>query len=359
MRWRGSRASGAAGRDRHPRQSRHLFAPARRSRHASAGPPTWRPAREGPSMPTGGEALSLRAHARWGGDHRRQLGRADAAARRLGTTGRGAARSPRPACSSGSAEPASSACVLIHHPPLPGQAKRFRGLEDAAGLEAVLSRHGAELVMHGHNHRNMLAWGATGARRRCRWSARPPRRSGGITRASRWPATTFTALPARRGRSSWSAAVSRRPAAKSSSWSGAPWRRRRSIRSACDLTPQPWLAGYLYDATKSYDLMWWISIALGLFAAAVHWPIQERPGGAAGGQPGVGPYRDDGNAIAYGAGAGRGAAVDARRCALDGARRGRPAAGRRALSRLGPRRSPAPRPLRPRPHLLLLANGDV
>ena len=38
-----------------------------------------------------------------------------------------------------------------------------------------------------------------------------------------------------------------------------------------------WLAGYLYDATKSYDMMWWISIALGLFAAAVHWPIQERP----------------------------------------------------------------------------------
>jgi MFS family permease len=38
-----------------------------------------------------------------------------------------------------------------------------------------------------------------------------------------------------------------------------------------------WLAGYLYDATKSYDLMWWISIGLGLFAAAIHWPIQERP----------------------------------------------------------------------------------
>jgi predicted MFS family arabinose efflux permease len=38
-----------------------------------------------------------------------------------------------------------------------------------------------------------------------------------------------------------------------------------------------WLAGYIYDATKSYDTMWWISIALGLFAAAVHWPIQERP----------------------------------------------------------------------------------
>ena len=38
-----------------------------------------------------------------------------------------------------------------------------------------------------------------------------------------------------------------------------------------------WLAGVLYDSTKSYDMMWWISIALGLFAAAVHWPIQERP----------------------------------------------------------------------------------
>jgi 3',5'-cyclic AMP phosphodiesterase CpdA len=54
--------------------------------------------------------------------------------------------------------------VLIHHPPLPGQARRFRGLEDAALLEAVLSRHGAELVLHGHNHRNMLAWVPTGAR---------------------------------------------------------------------------------------------------------------------------------------------------------------------------------------------------
>ena len=48
--------------------------------------------------------------------------------------------------------------MLIHHPPLPGQARRFRGLEDAAELESVLSRHGAELVLHGHNHRNMLDW---------------------------------------------------------------------------------------------------------------------------------------------------------------------------------------------------------
>lgn len=38
-----------------------------------------------------------------------------------------------------------------------------------------------------------------------------------------------------------------------------------------------WLAGRLYDATKSYDSMWWISIALALFAAVIHWPIRERP----------------------------------------------------------------------------------
>ncbi|MBL8583560.1 MAG: MFS transporter [Rhizobiaceae bacterium] len=38
-----------------------------------------------------------------------------------------------------------------------------------------------------------------------------------------------------------------------------------------------WLGGYLYDRFGSYDPVWWLSIALGLFAAAVHWPIQERP----------------------------------------------------------------------------------
>jgi 3',5'-cyclic AMP phosphodiesterase CpdA len=48
--------------------------------------------------------------------------------------------------------------VLIHHPPLPGQAPPRRALEDAAALAAVLDQHGAELVLHGHNHREMLAW---------------------------------------------------------------------------------------------------------------------------------------------------------------------------------------------------------
>lgn len=48
--------------------------------------------------------------------------------------------------------------VMIHHPPLPGQAPPRRALQDAVVLADVLERHGAELVLHGHNHRQMLAW---------------------------------------------------------------------------------------------------------------------------------------------------------------------------------------------------------
>jgi predicted MFS family arabinose efflux permease len=38
-----------------------------------------------------------------------------------------------------------------------------------------------------------------------------------------------------------------------------------------------WLAGRLFDLTKSYDAMWWISVALGVISALLHWPIAERP----------------------------------------------------------------------------------
>jgi len=38
-----------------------------------------------------------------------------------------------------------------------------------------------------------------------------------------------------------------------------------------------WFAGRVYDATGSYDTMWWISVALGVFAALVNWPIREQP----------------------------------------------------------------------------------
>lgn len=36
-----------------------------------------------------------------------------------------------------------------------------------------------------------------------------------------------------------------------------------------------WMGGVVYDRLHSYDMMWWISVALGIFAALVHWPIRE------------------------------------------------------------------------------------
>lgn len=38
-----------------------------------------------------------------------------------------------------------------------------------------------------------------------------------------------------------------------------------------------WMGGYLYDRLGSYDSVWWFGVALGIFAAIVHWPIRERP----------------------------------------------------------------------------------
>ncbi len=38
-----------------------------------------------------------------------------------------------------------------------------------------------------------------------------------------------------------------------------------------------WMGGYLYDLYGSYDAVWWLGVALGIFAAVVHWPIREQP----------------------------------------------------------------------------------
>jgi len=38
-----------------------------------------------------------------------------------------------------------------------------------------------------------------------------------------------------------------------------------------------WIGGYAYDTFGSYDAMWWLSIALGVASAAIHWPITEKP----------------------------------------------------------------------------------
>jgi predicted MFS family arabinose efflux permease len=38
-----------------------------------------------------------------------------------------------------------------------------------------------------------------------------------------------------------------------------------------------WLGGKLYDSTGSYDVVWWIAVALGVFAGLVNLPVRETP----------------------------------------------------------------------------------
>jgi 3',5'-cyclic AMP phosphodiesterase CpdA len=47
--------------------------------------------------------------------------------------------------------------VLIHHPPLDETTKHRKRLLDSAGFRAALGRAGAELVLHGHDHRFLEA----------------------------------------------------------------------------------------------------------------------------------------------------------------------------------------------------------
>jgi 3',5'-cyclic AMP phosphodiesterase CpdA len=54
--------------------------------------------------------------------------------------------------------------VLVHHPPLSQRSWRFR-LSDGGALVAALLRHGAELVVHGHDHAHALSFLDRGERR--------------------------------------------------------------------------------------------------------------------------------------------------------------------------------------------------
>lgn len=47
--------------------------------------------------------------------------------------------------------------VMIHHPPLRTGARFGRALNDAEAVTRTLAEHGAELVLHGHNHRHSIA----------------------------------------------------------------------------------------------------------------------------------------------------------------------------------------------------------
>ncbi|MEM0906939.1 MAG: MFS transporter [Pseudomonadota bacterium] len=46
-----------------------------------------------------------------------------------------------------------------------------------------------------------------------------------------------------------------------------------------------WLGGVIYAQTGSYDLLWWIGVALGVFAALVHLPIKDAPAPRLAGAP--------------------------------------------------------------------------
>lgn len=48
--------------------------------------------------------------------------------------------------------------VMIHHPPILGLTTPRRELQDAPHLVRVLAKEGAELVLHGHNHRLQVSW---------------------------------------------------------------------------------------------------------------------------------------------------------------------------------------------------------
>jgi predicted MFS family arabinose efflux permease len=38
-----------------------------------------------------------------------------------------------------------------------------------------------------------------------------------------------------------------------------------------------WLGGLLFERTGSYDVVWWLSILLGLLSAVINLPIVEKP----------------------------------------------------------------------------------
>jgi len=48
--------------------------------------------------------------------------------------------------------------VLIHHPPVSPPKRCLRRLTDGAQFRRVLAEKGAELVLHGHDHRRSLVW---------------------------------------------------------------------------------------------------------------------------------------------------------------------------------------------------------
>ena len=98
--------------------------------------------------------------------------------------------------------------VLIHHPPV-SQAGRHKRLVDAAALLRVIAEHGAELVLHGHDHRRMINWleGPNGSRVPAVGAPAASAAPGMAKDAAAYNSTGSTARPAR-GVARWSRAAS-------------------------------------------------------------------------------------------------------------------------------------------------------
>ncbi len=75
--------------------------------------------------------------------------------------------------------------LMLHHPPHRTGASPARGLTDARECEALLRRHGADLVIHGHNHRFSLSRVANGVARGVPVVGAPSASAAGGTRTHR------------------------------------------------------------------------------------------------------------------------------------------------------------------------------
>jgi 3',5'-cyclic AMP phosphodiesterase CpdA len=47
--------------------------------------------------------------------------------------------------------------IMIHHPPV-SSASRYKRLMDASVFKRVIAMHGADLILHGHDHEHMINW---------------------------------------------------------------------------------------------------------------------------------------------------------------------------------------------------------
>lgn len=50
------------------------------------------------------------------------------------------------------------ACLMLHHPPLPGQAPRRRALIDAIKMRQLIATNPVGVVLYGHNHTDDVTW---------------------------------------------------------------------------------------------------------------------------------------------------------------------------------------------------------